>query len=247
MKRRTDQELKEEKPVRIQKIISDHGIASRRAAEKMIQDGRVCVNGLRAVLGQSAKVDADLISVDGVPLGKSTGYVYLMLNKPRGYLTTVRDDRGRKTVMELIKGIDARVYPVGRLDLNSEGLLLFTNDGGFANAVMHPSSCKQKTYEVKVRGDALKALDLLRQPVKVDELIVQALNVELATSFNNGGILHISISEGRNRQIRKMCINCGVTVISLKRLSLGLLELGELKSGQWRFLTKEEVTALGKV
>ena len=236
---------KDEKPVRIQKILSDRGIASRRAAEKMIQDGRVCVNGIRAALGQSAKSGTDLISVDGVPLGNSTEHIYLMLNKPRGYLTTVHDDRGRKTVMELIKSVDKRVYPVGRLDLNSEGLLLFTNDGGFANAVMHPSSGKQKTYEVKVRGDVLKALDLLKQPIKLDGYTVQALCVEPKTTGNKSGIILISISEGRNRQIRKMCNACGLTVISLKRISLGTIELGGLKSGQWRFLTKEEVSALG--
>jgi len=232
-------------PERIQKILSAYGVASRRNAEKMIIDGRVSINGVQATLGQSAKSGIDIISVDGVPLAEKNEFVYLMLNKPCGYITTVKDTRGRKTVMELITGINGRVYPVGRLDKDSEGLLIFTNDGGFANSIMHPSFDKQKTYEVEVSGDVQNALKLLKLPVSIDDYTVQAHSVELSDINNGGGTLRISISEGRNRQIRKMCWVCGVSVKSLKRISIGPLKLGELKSGQWRHLTDEEVSALG--
>ena len=234
------------KPERIQKILSAHGVASRREAERMIVAGRVHINGIQATVGQSAEIGIDEIFVDGEQLSDRDEFIYLMLNKPYGYLTTVKDTRGRKTVMDLITGTGCRVYPVGRLDLNSEGLLLFTNDGEFANSMMHPSFDKLKTYEVEVSGDVLNAVKRLQEPVKIDELIVQAHSAELMKAVDDGGILNISISEGRNRQIRKMCSVCGLKVKSLKRISIGSLKLGDLESGQWRFLTKEEVTALGK-
>jgi len=233
------------KPERLQKILSAHGIASRRTSEDMIREGRVCVNGLIATQGQSARPGIDVITVDGVPLSEKDAYIYIMLNKPRGYLTTARDDRGRKTVMELIADIDVRVYPVGRLDYNSEGLLLFTNDGNFANIVAHPSNNKTKTYEVQVRGDVNKAVKLLAKPVMVDNVSVQAEHVELKTKTQDGGILEITIVEGKNRQIRKMCAACGVSVNALKRVSVGTLELGSLKTGKWRYLTEKEMRSLG--
>ena len=168
-----------------------------------------------------------------------------MLNKPRGYLTTVRDDRGRKTVMDLLTGLSTRVYPVGRLDMYSEGLLLLTNDGGFANNVIHPSFSKHKIYEAEVRGDINKAIDLLGRPVVIDNRAVRACKVKLINKTADGGVLRISIIEGRNRQIRKMCTACGVTVKALKRIAVGSLELGNLEPGKWRYLTEEEVRALG--
>jgi len=234
------------KPERIQKILSAHGVASRREAERMIAAGRVYINGIRATVGQSAEVGIDEIFIDGVPLSEKDEFIYLMLNKPCGYLTTVKDTRGRKTVMDLITGAGSRVYPVGRLDLASEGLLLFTNDGDFANSIMHPAFDKLKTYEVEVSGDVTNAVKRLHEPVKIDEFTVQAHSAEVIKTVDDGGILNISISEGRNRQIRKMCAVCGLKVKSLKRISIGSLKLGDMKSGQWRFLTKEEVTALGK-
>ena len=233
-------------PERIQKILSAFGIASRREAERMIISGRVCINNTRATLGQSATVGVDLITVDGVPLAAKSEHIYLMLNKPCGYITTVSDMRGRKTVMELITGLNSRVYPVGRLDKDTEGLLLFTNDGNFANLVMHPSFDIQKTYEVEVSGDVVRAVELLQKPVLIDKFTVQALSVKLIQPFDNGGIIRITISEGKNRQVRKMCKASGVMVKSLKRISIGSLNLGDLKRGNWRFLTKEEVSALGK-
>jgi len=234
----------ESTPERLQKILSAHGIASRREAERMILAGRVSVNGIIATLGQSAQFGKDDILVDDVPLGVKNKQEYLMLNKPRGYLTTVSDIRGRKTVMELIKDVHCRVYPVGRLDMDSEGLLLFTNDGDFANSIMHPSFNKQKTYEVEVIGDVCNAVDLLHHPVMIDNKTVRALRVSLLKKTDTGGILSISIAEGRNRQVRKMCFKCGVTVTSLKRTSIGSLELGDLQSGKWRYLNDEEVSAL---
>ena len=233
------------KPERVQKILSSYGVASRRSAEKMISDGRVSINGVRATLGQSAVVGRDEIAVDGVPLTSQDEHVYIMLNKPCGYITTVTDIRGRSTVMDLVTEVKCRIYPVGRLDKDSEGLLLFTNDGDFANSIMHPSFGKQKTYQVEVRGDVQKALLLLRQPVVIDGNTVHAQSVELSEKSEHGGTLQISISEGRNRQVRKMCAVCGLSVKNLKRISIGSLTLGDLTSGQWRFLTNEEVSAIG--
>ena len=229
----------------MQKILSAYGITSRRAAETLILEGRVCVNGVTATLGQSARPYIDEITVDGVLVAGNAEHVYIMLNKPVGYLTTARDDRGRKTVMELIADLGVRVYPVGRLDYNSEGLLLFTNDGHFANAVSHPSRGKIKTYEVLVRGDAVKAAKLLSEPVRVDGHLLQAVNALVILESADGGVLEITIAEGKNRQIRKMCAACGVSVRALKRVSIGAVELDSLETGKWRFLTEEEVRSLG--
>jgi len=233
------------KQERLQKILSAYGITSRRASETLILEGRVSVNGVTATLGQSARPYIDEITVDGVLVEGNAEHVYIMLNKPGGYLTTLRDDRGRKTVMELVADLGVRVYPVGRLDYNSEGLLLFTNDGRFANAVSHPSGGKKKTYEVIIRGDAVKAAKLLSKPVSVDGHLLQAVNVLLVLESADGGVLEITIVEGKNRQIRKMCAACGVRVKALKRISVGSVELGSLETGKWRFLTEEEVRSLG--
>jgi len=231
---------------RLQKILSANGIASRREAEKMITDGRVLVNGITAVIGQTAQLGPDLITVDGNLLTAAEKRIYLMLNKPCGYLTAVKDIRGRQTVMELTKDVSERIYPVGRLDLNSEGLLLFTNDGEFANRIMHPSFNLQKTYEVKVTGDITRAAELMVNPIEIDGYTIQAVSVKQTGETKNGGTLQITIAEGRNRQVRKMCNICGVKVSSLKRISIGKLMLGGLKSGQWRYLTDKEVLSFGK-
>lgn len=225
---------------RIQKILSAHGVASRREAEKLILAGRVTINGKTAMIGQSAQFECDDIAVDGVRLKPASESVYIMLNKPLGFITTASDDRGRKTVMDLVADVGTRVYPVGRLDMDTEGLLLLTNDGQFAHTIMHPSNDKKKTYEVHVGGDAVSAETLLRHPVLVDNHLVQAASVVLMKQTGNRGVLHITVCEGRNRQIRKMCALCGLEVLSLKRLSIGSLELGSLKTGKWRHLTEEE-------
>ncbi|MCL2226957.1 MAG: rRNA pseudouridine synthase [Oscillospiraceae bacterium] len=231
-------------PERISKILSARGIASRRESERLIREGRVCVNGVAAEIGQSADAEYDEITVDGAPLSSRASPVYIMLNKPRGFITTVSDDRGRKTVMDLVSDVETRVYPVGRLDMASEGLLLMTNDGEFANVVAHPSRGKIKTYEVKVRGDAVGAVQFLCQPVLIDSRMVWANSVELIKKTAGGGILSVSIYEGRNRQIRKMCDVFELKVLSLRRVSIGTLKLGSLALGQWRHLTEAERRSL---
>ena len=224
---------------RIQKIISAHGVCSRREAEKMILSGRVTVNGETASIGQSAAPED--IAIDGIPLKPRETPVYIMLNKPRGYITTMDDEMGRKTVRHLVSDAGDRVYPAGRLDMESEGLLIMTNDGRFANAVTHPSYNKAKTYEVSVRGDIERAEQLLSSPMEIDSYMIRPARVKVLKRSPGGGLLSITIHEGRNRQIRKMCAQCGYNVESLKRVAIGALELGSLKPGQWRRLTDEEI------
>ena len=231
-------------PERIQKILSAHGIASRREAERMIQDGRITVNGIPAAIGQSALPGIDNIAVDGVPLSPRDDFVYIALNKPRGYVTAVSDDRGRKTVIGLVSGAGIRVYPVGRLDMDTEGLLLLTNDGKFANTVMHPSHSVSKTYEAHVSGDAAGAAVILRSSMEIDSHVICAVSVELAEKTGSGGILRITVNEGRNRQIRKMCALCGLEIRLLRRVSIGSVTLGSLETGKWRYLTENEIKAL---
>ncbi|MCL2201605.1 MAG: rRNA pseudouridine synthase [Oscillospiraceae bacterium] len=231
-------------PERLQKIISSHGLTSRREAERLIRDGRVFVNGVKAVIGQSADAGIDEIVVDGTLVAAKSDGIYIMLNKPRGYLTSAGDDRGRKTVMDLVSGVGQRIYPVGRLDMESEGLLLLTNDGLFANTVAHPSFNKTKTYEVRVTGDLEHAVQKLRLPMLVDGYEVHAKSVSIVRKFAGGGVLSVSIGEGRNRQVRKMCSSCGLEVRALTRVSIGPLELGSLEVGSWRHLTESERKAL---
>jgi len=226
---------------RLQKVIAAHGIASRRQAENLIHEGKVLVNGVVAVIGQSVDLAHDDVVVDGIALTKADDFVYLMINKPRGYLSTVRDDRGRATVMSLVSDVGVRIYPIGRLDLDTEGLLLLTNDGEFANTVMHPSFEVEKMYEIHVSGDAERAAKLLKEPFDIDGFTVRAVSTELVSISRNGGVVNIVIKEGRNRQIRKMCAMCGVSIHLLRRMSVGSLRLGELEIGKWRFLSKKEV------
>ena len=226
---------------RLQKILSTHAVASRREAEKMILDGRVNVNGVKATIGQSALFGRDIITIDGVPLAAQEEKTYVMLNKPCGYVTTVKDEQGRKTVTDLMKDVGVRVYPVGRLDMNTSGLLLLTNDGEFANRMTHPSFEVSKKYKADVRGNVREATEKLKKPIEIDGYLVKAKSVKLVRETENGGTLSIIIGEGRNRQIRKMCTACGLTVRSLKRTSIGKINLGTLKIGTWRHLTKEEV------
>jgi len=231
---------------RIQKILSAHGVASRRAAENMIRDGRVTVNGVTALPGCSADDVRDLILVDGKPLPKAEEPVYLMLNKPAGYITTTSDDHGRQTVMHLVSDAGASVYPVGRLDMDTEGMLLMTNDGQFANSVIHPSSGITKIYEARVRGSIEAGAEMLRKPVEVDSHVVHAVSVKIKNKAGKSAVLVIEIVEGRNRQVRKMCAVCGLNVDSLKRVAIGSVELASLPPGKWRRLSAEEVTRLKK-
>ena len=230
---------------RIQKLISAAGLMSRRAAEEAIRAGRVCVNGEKAGLGNRADPERDTVTVDGKPLPRRAAKLYLMLNKPRGYVTTLSDEKGRRNVTELVQGAGGRVYPVGRLDMYSEGLLLMTNDGDFANRVMHPSHEVSKTYDTWVAGENVeKAARILRRPMEIDGYPVCAAGVDIVQCFPGGARLSITIREGRNRQVRKMCEQAGLKVTRLVRVSEGGVELGELKSGCWRPLTRQEIDRL---
>jgi len=230
---------------RLQKIISSAGVTSRRNAEKLIAEGRVTVNGITAQLGQSADIDIDVIAVEGKVLEKPSALVYIMLNKPVGYVTTLSDEKGRKNVTQLID-IPQRIYPVGRLDMYSEGLLLLTNDGEFANRLAHPRNIISKTYSVIISsGDIAGAVATLRKPLNIDGYMIRPADVELISAkSDNTAEVYITIHEGRNRQIRKMCELAGCRVLRLRRISEGKLQLGDLASGKWRYLTKEEIALL---
>lgn len=232
-------------PERIQKLIAAAGLMSRRAAEECISAGRVTVNGLKASLGDKADAEKDIIMVDGRKLPSAGRKTYIMLNKPKGYVTTMSDEKGRKNVSELVRDVPERVYPVGRLDMYSEGLLLMTNDGDFANCMMHPSHEVNKTYMTWVQGaDIGEAVEALREPMDIDGYITAPAEVDIADVFPGGAVLAITIHEGRNRQVRKMCEAVGLKVTKLRRVSEGTLCLGELKSGRWRYLTDDEISAL---
>ena len=225
---------------RLQKLISAAGLASRRKAEALIAAGKVTVNGAAASLGQSADPDCDEITVNGRTLTHGGKARYLLLNKPRGYVTTMSDEKGRPTVADLVSDAGARVYPVGRLDLNSDGLLLLTNDGALANAVMHPKHAVDKTYRTVVSGDVEAGLPVLRAPLEIDGYRIRPAKV---TDLGEG-VLEITIHEGRNRQIRKMCDAANLRVLRLTRISEGPLTLGDLKPGSWRDLTEDELQTL---
>lgn len=232
---------------RIQKIIAQSGLCSRRKAEEYIQAGRVQVNGHPALIGQKLDPARDRITVDGQLLPTASGerFVYLMMNKPRGYLTAMSDDRGRRCVTELLPEGVGRVYPIGRLDLNSEGLLLFTNDGQFANDMMHPSREVTKVYRVTVRPDITdEQAARLETGVYLDGRLTAPAEVRVLTKEPGRVVMEILIHEGRNRQIRRMCEEVGLEVARLKRTAIGPVRLGMLKSGTTRELTKEELKAL---
>ena len=226
--------------LRLQKILSDRGVASRRKAEELIRGGLVTVNGTVAALGSSADPDLDQIAVEGKPIPSATSYIYIMLNKPRGYVTTVSDERGRATAASLVEDCGQRVYPVGRLDMDSEGLLLFTNDGAFANRAMHPSHEIPKTYLVRVSDYTPERFQKLHEPVRLDGYPIKPPRLRLLRADGSRADLEIIIHEGRNRQIRRMCQIAGMRVLRLKRVKEGNLELGSLPPGQWRYLTPEE-------
>ena len=232
--------------IRIQKMIADSGYCSRRKAEELISKGRVKLNGHPVKLGDKCGFH-DLIIIDGerIYMPRKRNFVYIMMNKPRGYVTTVSDELDRCCVMDLLEGVEERVYPIGRLDRNSEGLLLFTNDGEFANSIMHPSRHIAKTYRVTVRPDISdEQLVQLSSGVEIDGRKTLPANVVVKEKQQGRVVLLITIREGRNRQIRKMCEAVGLEVARLRRISIGPLKLGMLKPGTWRELTAEELRAL---
>ncbi len=232
---------------KLQKIIAAAGLMSRRAAEEALRAGRVSVNGQRAQLGDRADAQADRICLDGQPLPAAPRRLYIVLNKPRGYVTSLRDEKGRHTVDELVQDLEERLYPVGRLDLDSEGLLLMTNDGDFANRIMHPSQEVEKVYRTWVSGEEIRAKAAeLRRPMRIDGHTLRPAVVEIERCEANTATLLITIHEGRNRQVRKMCQSVGLRVTRLCRIREGAVSLGKLPLGKWRYLSEAELRALGR-
>ena len=229
---------------RLQKILSARGVASRRKAEEMIQNGLVTVNGLPAKLGDTADPDADEILINGQPLPRQEAYIYILLHKPRGYVTTLSDEKGRPNAAQLVADCGVRVYPVGRLDMDSEGLLLFTNDGAFANALMHPKHEVKKTYDVWVTGYVPGAEVRLSRSITLDGYAIRPPKVKLIRAEGKKAKFQVTIHEGRNRQVRRMCEAAGMYCTRLRRIKEGSLSLGDLPLGKWRYLTEEEVSKL---
>ncbi|MDO4495000.1 MAG: pseudouridine synthase [Oscillospiraceae bacterium] len=233
--------------IRLQKFLSEAGIASRRKAEEMIRSGLVKVNGKIANIGDSVDPKTDSVSVGGKKVKKENSLRYILLNKPRGYVTTTDDDLGRKCVLELVSGVKERIYPVGRLDRISEGALILTNDGEFANAMMHPSKHVPKTYRVTVRpGITSEQVDILSTGVDIDGRMTAPADVRVLSKEDGRAVLEIVLYEGRNRQIRRMCEALELEVARLKRTAVGSVKLGMLKTGEWRDLTPQEVESLLK-
>lgn len=233
--------------VRISKFLSDSGVMSRRAADAEIEKGNVTVNGKPAVLGQRIDPARDEVCVGGKKVGRADEKICIMLNKPRGYVTTMSDERGRKCVADLVLDLGVRVYPIGRLDRDSEGLLLLTNDGELANMLTHPKYHKPKVYLVTVGGEVGESqIKRLSSPFSLDGYITSPAEVRTVSSDVESTVLSIKLFEGRNRQIRKMCDITGLTVLSLKRISIGNITLGKLPLGKWRTLTAEQIDSLKK-
>lgn len=229
---------------RLQKILSSRGVCSRRKAEEMITAGKVSVNGLVAKLGDTADPELDDILMEGKPLPKKQEYLYLMLNKPRGYVTTLSDEKGRPEAAELVADCGVRVYPVGRLDMDSEGLLLFTNDGDFANTLMHPKHQVEKTYDTWVTGYNPGCFKRLSQPMELDGYRLRIPKLKLLKVEGQTARIQITIHEGRYRQVRRMCEMAGMKVTRLRRIREGNLVLGDLPKGKWRYLNQDEVDRL---
>ena len=236
------------KDVRIQKVLSEQGVCSRRAAEQIIREGRVKLNGHPVTVGDKMDTSRDLLTVDGqrVYIPRTQEHLYIMLHKPRGYITTTSDERGRKTVMDLLTDLPARVFPVGRLDKDSEGMLLFTNDGEFTNLLTHPSHGVSKLYRVTVRPHATETQIMqLTEGVTLDDgSVTQPAVIQVVADEPGRTVLEMTIREGKNRQIRRMCEAVGLEVIRLRRSAMGAVKLGMLQPGQYRELTKSEVSAL---
>ncbi len=221
---------------------------SRRQAEEALKQGRVYINGTLASVGQSGDINEDKIEVDGLPLTIKREPVYLILNKPKGYVTTMSDEHERKAVAELVEDVGERVYPVGRLDMYSEGLLLMTNDGELANKLMHPRYGVEKTYTVWVSGDDIAGSALkLSGDMELDGRKLNRAEVKVLSIDGKNGKLNVTISEGRNRQVRRMCAQVDLTVRRLVRISEGKLQLGNLAGGKWRKLTESEIEYIHSV
>lgn len=239
--------------IRLQKFFSDAGVMSRRHAEAAIAEGRVTVNGVPAEVGMKVDPWYDTITLDGKEVRPRTieEYTYIMLNKPAGYVTTLSDEKDRPTVSDLVSDVGVRVYPIGRLDMYSEGLLLLTDDGELANKVMHPSSEIHKVYAVRLKGTVSEdEVKMLEAPMELDGYKLQPVKAEIVSSGRKVGRgdavtdILVTLSEGRNRQIRRMCELCGLKILRLRRVSEGEIALGNLPAGKWRLLTADEVSYL---
>lgn len=231
--------------IRLQKFLSECGVASRRKAEDLISLGKVKVNGKIASIGDKVDPKRDTVTVSGKKVIKSKKNTYIMLHKPRGFITTLSDEMGRKCVAQLVEDVGTRVYPVGRLDRDSEGLLLLTDDGEFANALTHPTRHVPKTYRVTVRPSINdEQITALTTGIKIDGRMTMPSEVRVIEKKEGRVVLEIIIYEGRNRQIRKMCDALGLEVARLKRTQIGSVKLGMLKQGDWRNLTEDEVHKL---
>ena len=232
-------------PERVQKLIAQAGIASRRKAEELIQQGRVTVNGRPIKLGDSARPKKDVIAVDGQRIASSSGKIYLALHKPRGFVTTMEDERGRKCVAQLVEDVPGRVYPVGRLDKDSEGLLIMTNDGNLANAVSHPKTHVAKTYRVTLRpGITEEQLIKLSTGIMLDGRMTAPAKARVLEQQPGRAVVEIVLYEGRNREIRRMCESMGLEVARLKRTAIGPVRLSMLPQGRHRELSREEIAGL---
>lgn len=230
---------------RLQKFLAEAGVASRRKSEELIVQGKVKVNGRTAQLGDKVNPRRDLVTLSGQRISKQSELVYILMNKPRGYITTMQDEMDRKCVAHLIRGVKERVYPVGRLDRNSEGMLLLTNDGQFANLMTHPTRHVPKTYRVTIRPDITdEQVVALSEGMMLDGRRTAPAQVDVVSKEAGRVVLQMVLQEGRNRQIRRMCEALELEVARLKRIAIGTLKLGMLPTGQWRYLTTQEVRRL---
>ena len=239
--------MDKKEPIRLQKFLSLCGVASRRKAEELILQGKVKINGKPAILGDKV-TDRDKVLVNGKRIvAPRTKYRYIMLNKPRGFITTMSDEKGRKCVAELVSNVGERVYPVGRLDKDSEGMLIFTNDGEFANKIMHPRNSIYKIYRVTVRPSITEEqLEKLETGIEIDgrKTAPAIVHVLVQDKEQNRVVLEMILHEGKNREIRKMCEAVGLQVARLKRTQIGSVKMGMLKQGDWRDMTEKEVKNL---
>lgn len=232
--------------IRLQKFFTDNKIMSRRSAEKVIEAGNVKINGVIAKLGDKVDPENDIVEYNGKVIKYNTSSKkYIMLNKPLGYVTTTSDEKGRPTVLSLVSDVGERVYPVGRLDMYSEGLLILTNDGELTNRLTHPKNNMNKTYSVVIKGEISNdTLHMLNSPMEIDGYKLRPVKVRIISVKNGNTNAIFTLSEGRNRQIRKMCEKCGLIIMRLTRISIGKLRLGELERGKYRHLTQNEVDYL---
>ena len=237
--------------IRIQKYIADCGIMSRRAAERAIEEGIVTVNGVPAQIGQSIEPRRDKVCIRGrhIKQRRDFRYTYVLLNKPAGYVTTAKDELERRNVTELVKKVEARLFPVGRLDMHSEGLLILTNDGELTHKLTHPSFSSSKIYHVILRGNpTVEQIAQLSQPMVIDDYEIRPVGCRILEQTEGRTIIEMTLTEGRNRQIRKMCEIAGLEIRKLRRMAIVtphlILELGKLRLGEWRYLTRDEIKLL---